>query len=299
MEQIIAALLSFVAVLCIGGAFLINRTYKETLRQRLRTVTPVKAAAEEAPSRLLKLMYWLGGRASGKGPSRQLARDLARAGLSAPNASSIYLGIKLALFLIGLAGFVGLQLLLQLETSQAFLLVGGGTSFLFFLPNYYIKARSGKHTTEIRHHLPDAVDLLEICVSSGMGLDMAWNVVGNEIRQMSPRLADEMALTNLEIHLGVPRADALRHMVNRTGAEELGSLVAVMVQAERFGTSISEVLKIFATNMRELRSQRAEESAEKMSVKMIFPMVLFIFPAIFVVTAGPAVIILLETLINN
>ena len=141
---------------------------------------------------------------------------------------------------------------------------------------------------EIRNHLPDAVDLLEICVASGMGLDMAWNQVAEQIRGVSAQLADEMALSNLEMHIGASRAEALRHMVDRTGAEDLASLVAVLIQSERFGTSISEALKTFSETMREMRSMRAEESAEKMAVKLLFPMILFIFPVVLIVVAGPA-----------
>jgi tight adherence protein C len=127
-----------------------------------------------------------------------------------------------------------------------------------------------------------------------MGLDMGWNAVADESRRVSDTLADEMALTNLEMHLGANRTSAMRHMVERTGVDELGSLVAVLVQSERFGTSITEALRTFAKSMREIRSQRAQECAEKMAVKLIFPMVLFIFPVTFIVVGGPAAMKLLE-----
>jgi tight adherence protein C len=112
--------------------------------------------------------------------------------------------------------------------------------------------------------------------------------VTDEVRAVSSQLADEMALTNLEMHLGASRADAIRHMATRTGAEDLSSLVAVLVQSERFGTSIGESLRVFATSLRETRSQSAQEDAEKMAVKLIFPMIVFIFPAVVMVMAGPA-----------
>ncbi|MCZ6652537.1 MAG: type II secretion system F family protein, partial [Planctomycetota bacterium] len=118
----------------------------------------------------------------------------------------------------------------------------------------------------------------------------AWNAVSDEIRAVCDILADEMALTNLEVHLGAPRAAAMRHMADRTGAEDLTALVSTIVQSERFGTSIGDALKAAATSMREVRSQRAEESAEKMPVKLLFPLVLFLFPAVLIVIAGPAAI---------
>src|SRR5205809_980064 len=108
------------------------------------------------------------------------------------------------------------------------------------LPNLAVTLRRRKRTADVRSHLPDAIDLLEICVSSGMGLDMAWNAVCDEFRGVSGILADEMALSNLEMHLGAPRADAMRNMAKRTGVEDISSLVATLVQSERFGTSVSQ-----------------------------------------------------------
>jgi tight adherence protein C len=159
---------------------------------------------------------------------------------------------------------------------------------LFFVPDLAVGIARDRRRENIRRHLPDAVDLLEICVSAGLGLDQAWNSVAEEIRRVSPMLADEMELTNLEISLGASRAVAMRHMSERTGAADISSLVALLVQSERFGASIVDALRTFATTMRETWSQRAEEAAERMAVKMLFPMVLFIFPALLIVMVGPA-----------
>jgi len=108
------------------------------------------------------------------------------------------------------------------------------------LPNVLVTIRKKRRTADVRSHLPDAIDLLEICVSSGMGLDTAWNAVCDEFRGVSAVLADEMALSNLEMHLGAPRADAMRNMATRTGVEDIGSMVATLVQSEKFGTSVSQ-----------------------------------------------------------
>jgi tight adherence protein C len=166
----------------------------------------------------------------------------------------------------------------------------GGSAMLFFIPNLAVGIRRDKRRAEVKKVLPDAVDMLEICVSSGMGIDAAWTAVGDEIRRVSPTFADEMELTNLEVSLGVPRAVAMRHMADRTGAEDLSSLVALLVQSERFGAGIIEALTTFAKTMRETRGQRAEEAAEKMAVKLLFPMVMFIFPALILIMVGPALI---------
>ena len=158
-------------------------------------------------------------------------------------------------------------------------------------------ARERSRRDEIRQYLPDAVDLLEICVSSGIGLDMAWNMVANEVHHVSPVLATAMDLSNLEIHLGASRTDAMRNMATRTGADQLSSLAAILVQSERFGTSVASALREFAASMREERRMLAEEGAEKMAVKLIIPMVLFIFPAIILVTIGPAAINIIHNLL--
>jgi len=154
----------------------------------------------------------------------------------------------------------------------------------------YVDMRRRHRMTEVQQHLPDAVDLLEICVSAGMGLDMAWNSVTEEIRRVSPVLGDEMALTNLEVHLGAPRAEAMRHMAERTGSDDLTSLVSTLVQSERFGTAVSEALRSFAESMRESRMSRAAEAAEKLGIKMLFPMIGFILPSILIVMGGGAII---------
>jgi tight adherence protein C len=181
---------------------------------------------------------------------------------------------------------------------KVFVVLTAGAVF-YFAPNYLVWLRRQSRTAEVRRHLPDGVDLLEICVSAGMGLDMAWNSVAEEIRGLSTVLADEMALTNLEMHLGAPRADAMRHMAERTGAEELSSLVALLVQSDRFGTKISDTLRTFAQTMREERGLKAQETAEKMAVKLLFPLVLFIFPAVLIVIVGPAAIALYKHLLTT
>jgi tight adherence protein C len=227
-------------------------------------------------------------------PSQSLRAKLSRAGYHHDAAAAVYLGAKMLLFVAGAVGVALVTLPLEISLPLRPLLVFTGGTMLFFIPNIVVHIRHEKRRTEIRSHLPDAVDLLEICVSAGMGLDMAWNAVAEQVRRVSRILADEMTLTNLEMHLGASRTVAMRHMVERTGADELASLIAVLIQSERFGTSISDALRTFAASMRETRSQRAQEAAEKMAVKLLFPMVFFIFPAVLVVVAGPAGIKLIE-----
>ncbi len=233
---------------------------------------------------------------AGAKPSAKLRAQMSRAGYYNPSAVWIYLGAKTLLLVLGVTFLVVTMVLIHVPAIAKVVLVMLGTGVLYFAPNMIVEARRRRRFQDIQSHLPDALDLLEVCVSAGMGLDIAWNAVADEIRRVSPMLADEMALTDLEMHLGAPRAVALRHMADRTGGQDVNSLVALMVQTERFGTSVAATLQTFAATMRDVRSQRAEEMAEKTAIKLILPMVLFIFPAALVVVVGPAAITLAKVL---
>jgi tight adherence protein C len=297
--QIIIPILAALASIAIGGAvLLIKRSRRAPMQQRLRSLLD-PSDASSAPlfgqgRRLHGIVESVGTAISKGQSSRTLQQQLSQAGYHHPNAATLYIGIKGMLFVAGAAPALLLPIASQPHMKMLF--AGMLGALLFFIPNIIVTSRREKRRGEIRRHLPDAIDLLEICASSGMGLDMSWNSVSEEVRSVSSTLADEMALTTLEIHLGATRAIAMRNMAQRTGAEELSSLVAVLVQSERFGTSIRDALRTYATALRESRSQRAQESAEKMAVKLIFPMVVFIFPAVVMVMAGPGFMVLYKAL---
>jgi len=149
---------------------------------------------------------------------------------------------------------------------------------------------------QLRRGLPDVLDLLVICVESGLGLDQAIMKVAQELRITHPELSDELQLVNLEMRIGKTRIDALRELARRTGLEDIKSLVAMLVQTDRFGTSVAQSLRVFSDELRVKRRQRAEEMSAKTSVKMVPPLVFFIFPALMVVILGPAVLSLLRQL---
>ncbi|MHC4718646.1 MAG: type II secretion system F family protein [Planctomycetota bacterium] len=291
MSGFLAGLLTFVAIVALGWAALSAvRRRREIIESRLesRRRTDRKGAARKRARIMTGGLDWLGkviapGRASVK-----LRKELAEAGFHGASAAQVFLGVKLLCLVGGLVGLAAVAALLESSLPVKALLVLIGSGVLFLVPNLVVSVRRQKRRTDVRRHLPEAVDLLEVCVSSGMGLDMAWNLVGDEVRRVSTVLADEMALTNLEIHLGSPRMVAMRNLSERTGVQEIGSLVAVLVQSERFGTSVADALRAFASSMREGRATRASEEAERMAVRMLFPMVLFIFPALLIVLVGPA-----------
>ncbi|MHC4294210.1 MAG: type II secretion system F family protein [Planctomycetota bacterium] len=301
MYEIAIPGLAFLAVMLMGGAVMAARTgRKERVRVRLeRGFDDDQVQTTQTHRRMLDLLKNVGNSVSFGNHSRALKETLSRTGYHGGAATAVYLGAKIILLT---AGFIGLPIVL-IPTPLTFhikgILVLLGAATLFFIPNVVIHIRRQKRRRDVRHHLPDAVDLLEVCVSSGMGLDMAWNMVSQEIRRVCPTLADEMALTNLEIHLGASRVEAMRHLAERTGADEIGSLVAVLVQSDRFGTSIASALQTFASGMRMERSAHAQEVAEKTAVKLLFPMVLFIFPSMLIVIVGPAGIKFAQLMLNG
>ena len=297
MAAFLVPILVFVSVTAIGGAVLSARAARRRpLQARLASQYGQlgESAAPGGKTHLRRALERLAVMVSIGRPSSRLQEDLTKAGYHASNAAKLYLGAKVLLFIIGAAGLAVVPLPTGMSLSVRVFLILAGATVLSLVPNFVLYRRRTKRAEEIRRHLPDALDLLEICVSSGMGLDAAWNAVADEVRRVSTTLGDEMALTNLELHLGSPRAVAMRRMAERTGADEISSLVGVLVQSDRFGTSIRDALRTFAGSMREERSQQAAEDAEKMAVKLLFPLVLFIFPTVLVVGIGPAAIKLAE-----
>ena len=158
------------------------------------------------------------------------------------------------------------------------------------LPDMWLKSRTEKRKENIQHALPDAMDLAVISVEAGLGLDQALKRVGQEIQVAHPDLADELQLRNLEVNMGRSRSDAFRNLADRTGVDDLKALVAILIQTDRFGTSVGQALRTFSDSLRTKRRQRAEERAAKLAIKMVVPMVVFIFPGIFIVILGPAAI---------
>jgi tight adherence protein C len=283
--------------MAVGGAILVARN-ERALRVAARMSAGSIAAEtiDDRKEQFLATLDKVGQIVAPGEASRPLKEQLASAGFFSPIAAAAFLGAKALLFVLGILMTVMLSVALRLELRTSMIVGIFLCAGMFFLPNIVVDMRRKQRRDEIRRHLPDAIDLLEISVSAGMGLDQAWNAVTNELHSVSTILADEMALTNLEMHLGAQRAVAMRHLADRTSADELSSLVAVLVQSERFGTSISDAMRQFAGSMREARSHRAQEEAETMAVKLIFPMIIFLFPAVVLITAGPAGISLMKAI---
>jgi tight adherence protein C len=292
MIQILIGILVFSVIVLVGLSIAFLRSRNKPLDTRMVGVFEDDPLLDNPLDKKgwLKFIERLGNVASHGRASASLWEQLVQAGYMNPYAPAIYSGTKILLLIIGVLVMTLLVLPTDMETPQQMTQVLVGSTVMFFLPNFFLAYRLKKRHDDIYHHLPEAVDLLEICVSSGLGLDMAWNVVADEVRQVSPILSGSMSLTNFEMHLGVSRVDAMKHMAERTGVAELKSLAAILIQTDRFGTSIADTLRVFAESIREERSFVAQEVAEKMSVKMLFPMILFIFPAALIVMVGPAIL---------
>lgn len=224
---------------------------------------------------------------------------LANAGYRGESAATIFLASKTILG-VGCAG-IGLAVGLGVAENNVQLagiaMFGGGIGMM--LPNVWLSLAASDRATKIREGLPDTLDLLVISVEAGLGLDAALLRVAEEMNQVHPILAEELLIATTEARMGVPRAEALEHLAARTGVSEMRSLVAVINQAERFGTSIAKALRNQAQVLRTKRRQKAEERAQKTAVKLMVPLVLFIFPAIFIVLVGPAALQLMRTFGNR
>ena len=296
MIELLIPFLTFVAVVSIGtGIALALTTRKRSLHPRL-DATHGDMAMGAPQHALVRATGGLGRRFSLGRISDRLGRELTRAGYYRDSASATYLGVKLVTFMLGVMTALAVVIPLGLALDESIYAVAVTAVVFFFIPNVIVRLKRARRLREIRNHLPDAVDLLEICVTAGMGLDTAWGAVSDEIRRVCTTLADEMALVSLEVQLGATRPDAMRNMANRTGAAELSSLVAMLVQSQRFGTSIAEALRVFASSSREARSARAEMASERMAVKLLFPLIVFIFPVLLIVVVGPAVMALAKVL---
>jgi tight adherence protein C len=225
--------------------------------------------------------------------SRKLQRMLVQAGFRHPQAVSLYWGSRVA---FALACATAAMLLVPLAGAQAipfafWLAIGG-----WILPAFYVGRRLRRRKSQIQKALPDTLDALVVCVEAGLGLNLAIRRVAEEIRHVSPLMSEELALLNLEIRAGQSRAEAMRNLAERTGVDDMASLVTMLIQTDRFGTSVAQALRVHSDSLRIKRRQRAEEAAAKTAIKMIFPLVLFIFPAMLVVILGPAGLSLVKTL---
>jgi len=216
-----------------------------------------------------------------------------RAGYRSPEAFLAIQGMKV----LTPAALILLVVITGAYKSNPFFLILLAGVLGFMLPEMWLLWKIKRRQHRLRLALPDGLDLLVICVEVGLGLDQSILRVAQELRIVHPELSEELQMVNLEMRVGKSRLEALRELARRTGLEELKALVAMLIQTERFGTSIAQSLRVHSDDLRTRRRQQAEEMSAKTTVKMVPPLVLFIFPALMVVILGPAVITLLRQLL--
>jgi tight adherence protein C len=225
----------------------------------------------------------------------KLRAKLNYAGFRSETAPSIFLGFKAICLVLGFLGGGGSMLFTKGATTEALMYTVGIGGIAFYLPDIVLWFLKKSRQDNIFFGLPDALDLMVVCVEAGLGLDQAMRKVSEEMKKTYVVIAEEFGLCNLQLQMGRARNEVLHELGARTGVDDLKALSAILIQADKFGSSVAQALRVQSDSMRTRRRQMAEEKAAKTAVKLIFPLVIFIFPAIFIVLVGPAAI----TMINE
>jgi tight adherence protein C len=284
-------LLAFVFGSALIGAtvFVLMPNKAAAIDRRLEELTIGRDEGDERRPRLQSLvaMFKRIGEKVPRSPKEMgsLRLRLTQAGYRREEALTIFFGIRV-MFALTLFLFFSTSIIARPNMTMALAGLGAG----YVLPGMVLARLAKRRAHKIRLALADALDLLVVSVEAGLGLDQAMSRVGSELAFAYPALSDELKLINLELRAGKPRAEALRNLADRTGVEDLSSLVTMLIQTDKFGTSVAQSLRVYSDTLRTKRRQRAEEAAAKTGVKMVFPLVFCIFPAIWVVTIGPAAI---------
>src|ERR1041384_455659 len=226
----------------------------------------------------------------------KLQRQMLQAGYRSPDAATAFRAIQITL-LVALPCFVVTVCFLlnrSVVESGVFSMIGAALGF--YLPRYFIRKKTAARQQRITWGLADAMDLMVVAVEAGLGLNAALNRVAEELKNLHPDMHGEMELVNLEIRVGRSREEALRNLAERTGVEDIRSFVALLIQADRYGSAIAKAVRIFAESLRTKRRQRAEQISQKAALKLLFPLTCFLFPVIILVVLGPALLNLYDIL---
>ena len=230
--------------------------------------------------------------------ARKVQKELMNAGFRSESGPVIYRGLQLfsLVFFPGAVAF-GCAVLGR-PLSSAFIYIAISIGIGGYLPRFVLKRLIARRQLRLRWGLADALDLMVVSIEAGLGLNAALVRVSDELREVHPDISEEFEMCNLEIRVGRERDEALRNLSERAGVDDLKSLVAMLIQADRFGTSIARAVRVYADSLRTKRRQRAEQAAQKAAVKLLMPLALFLFPTLFIVILGPAALNLMDTLGN-
>jgi len=298
----ITCLIFIAALLFILGSYY----YAQNRREHSTVINRIKESGEDqvkqrsddslrsVVNKIITFIRSLGALAKPKDEAElsHLKKTFLRAGIRNEKAPMTFFGTKVFLGIAFPIFFstVKMTILGPIPSMYTLLILFVLAVIGFYLPGIWLRMRVNKRQEQMTEGLPEALDMMVVCVEAGMGLDAAINRVGEEIALSNKVVGEEFRLLSLELKVGKQRKDALRSLAIRTDLEDVNSLVTLLVQTEKFGTSIGQSLRVHSDSMRVKRQQRAEEIAAKLPVKLLFPLILFIFPALFVVILGPAVI---------
>jgi len=230
--------------------------------------------------------------------AQKLQKQLMQAGYRSPEAATAFRAVQIVM-LVAFPTIVAMICFILDRPLDNFIIWGlFGLAAGFYLPRYYLVRKTRLRKLRITWGLADAMDLMVVSVEAGLGLNAALNRVGEELKNLHPDLHYEIDLVNLEIRVGRSREQALRNLAERTGVDDIRAFVALLIQADRFGSSIAKAVRVFAESLRTKRRQRAEQAAAKASLKLLFPLTLFLFPVIILIILAPSLFALSDLLLN-
>ena len=228
----------------------------------------------------------------------KLQKQLLQAGYRSPDAAMAFRAVQIVM-LIALPTLVSMLCFVLDRPLNNFIIWGlVAAAAGFYLPKYFLVRQTRLRKTRITWGLADAMDLMVVSVEAGLGLNAALNRVGEELKELHPDMHYELDIVNLEIRVGRSREEALRNLAERTGVDDIRSFVALLIQADRFGSSIAKAVRVFADSLRTKRRQRAEQAAAKASLKLLFPLTCFLFPVIILIILAPSLFALSDMLFN-
>ena len=295
IEWIVSVIIGISFTILISAIFIVFYHFINPVQRRLDEIVGKKR--KKSTGRMRPITNVVGPVASAlflRKDSKELSRvrkKLIHSGYDEDDAPLIYYSSKIALAIIFITLTALAATLYPKYSPQQVLFAALGMGFLgLVLPDYFLRYKLDKRQTAIRNAFPDALDLMVTCTEAGLGLNQTIQRVGEEIQTSHPALAKEFIIVNAKIRAGVDRSSALRDLADRTGLDDIRGMVTLLNQSITFGTSISDMLRVFSEEFRDKRMQKAEEAAAKVGTKLLFPLVLCMFPAFFLVAIGPAVV---------
>jgi len=303
MVAIVAVLIAVTAILAVVAVAELVPARDRTVGRRLQELQEIAstrglAQRRKRQAKREQLEGWLqnfGERvATGRKDLFEVRQKLIRAGYRRQDAVPMFYAIRV--FSLAAGAILIMVMLPSLQGRDLALWIVGAGALAWMGPSAVLSRKIRLRKKEIQKALPDALDMLVICVEAGLGLNQALFRVSEEVETMSPVLSEELQIVNLEMRAGTPREDALRNLGERTDVADLRALATMLIQTDRFGTSIAQALRVHSDTLRTKRRQRAEEAAAKTTIKLVPPLVFLIFPAIFVVVLGPAMLHLMNEL---